>query len=798
MIAKTRRWIDGLVELLVLRLVAWFYLVVTTYPGVLQNPHKLANWFDDHTLYAFDEADRITLLKYGQLPAWNPYWCGGCTGIAEPEDSFYSPDFLLRLIFGSEHGRRLAIILFMVAGFEGMYRLCRRFDSTPIASALGAVAFMTCDRFVSFIHDGWVHFMSFGLASWVLLALLNGVTSVGWRLWGGFFLAWLVLAPGTYPAPYTAVAFGYLFVCLCAHRFFTGAPAPFKGPLLSALTIGGVAFLLAACKLIPTTLYMRQFPRVFTPTETHTIVEMITPFLIRYGMLFFLGIVAVVAADLGGGIALGGALLFLLLSLGNTGPWAPFNLMKKLPMLSALRYPDRFHVMVLFFISLGASRGLSTLEDAFARAIAAGHRWLRRLPLRALVARVTKRDIEKLDTWIPPKVPVEMLWAAVLVGAIFSWRITSPLIEELAAPQRAPSMQLYVEEAPRNFEQEFKQSRGNRRDSHIFPHVNMGSINCVAGIPVPESTRLRGDLPQEEYPADPNVATVKRISWSPNAIVLDVDAKAATTILVNQNWAPEWRSNVGTVRSEELLLAVDVPAGKHTLRLNYTSWVVYLSALLSLVTLLALLWYGGRHVVRAAKRERVRFETLPLWPVERDEEGPPEEPPPDMSPTTKKAVGWLALLDFRRLPSTKAGWVIRGLVTVLVVLFLWRRVVREVKPMVSARPPTPIPSEEVDDYRFRMPERTRREIFTELATAEIAERQRAIAANTWNGHQWSREDDRGHYERVAVRAAAAKHKVSITQVYLVLDEGIRNHWPAPDGKPLPATSPPLDLRKNSW
>ena len=41
----------------------------------------------------------------------------------------------------------------------------------------------------------------------------------------------------------------------------------------------------------------------------------------------------------------------------------------------------------------------------------------------------------------------------------------------------------------------------------------------------------------------------------------------------------------------------------------------------------------------------------------------------------------------------------------------------------------------------------------------------AIAQNTWNGHAWSREDDRGHFERVEVRRLATKHKLSISQVY---------------------------------
>jgi hypothetical protein len=191
--------------------------------------------------------------------------------------------------------------------------------------------------------------------------------------------------------------------------------------------------------------------------------------------------------------------------------------------------------------------------------------------------------------------------------------------------------------------------------------------------------------------------------------------------------------------------------------------------------------------------------------TEADAESLPKaEPPADAE---KHAVGgtrlqtfeaFVQLFDVTRLPSTKAGWYIRVGVTALAVIALVRRVGRDVGPMLAARAPAPIAAVESDDVKFQIPEGTRRAIFTEIATAELAERQRAIAANTWNGHVWSREDDRGWQERIAVRAAAAKHRISLSQAFLVLDEGIRNKWIAPDGKPLAATTPPLNIRSNSW
>ncbi len=157
----------------------------------------------------------------------------------------------------------------------------------------------------------------------------------------------------------------------------------------------------------------------------------------------------------------------------------------------------------------------------------------------------------------------------------------------------------------------------------------------------------------------------------------------------------------------------------------------------------------------------------------------------------------MKVLDFGSKPTTKGGWVIRVVVTVAALWFVARRLDVLVSPVLTAKPPAAIPNEEIEDYRFRYPERVRREIFREIATAEIAERKRAIAANTWNGHRWSREDDRGHYERVKMRELASRYKGTLSQMYLILDEGIREKWPGPDGEPLIATTPPWDPR-TTW
>lgn len=116
----------------------------------------------------------------------------------------------------------------------------------------------------------------------------------------------------------------------------------------------------------------------------------------------------------------------------------------------------------------------------------------------------------------------------------------------------------------------------------------------------------------------------------------------------------------------------------------------------------------------------------------------------------------------------------------------------------TAKPPPPLPHDQ-GDVRFGLPLATRKDIFRELASAEP--NSRAEGKKSFPGAElaWSAEDHRGAYERKTVASIAQARGLSITQVYLVLDEGIRMKWPGPDGEPLtPFTVPLHPRRKYGW
>lgn len=119
-------------------------------------------------------------------------------------------------------------------------------------------------------------------------------------------------------------------------------------------------------------------------------------------------------------------------------------------------------------------------------------------------------------------------------------------------------------------------------------------------------------------------------------------------------------------------------------------------------------------------------------------------------------------------------------------------------PVRLAPPPPPLPPDD-GDTRFGVPLSVRREVFKELAEAEPHARVEGKRSFPGKNLEWSAEDHRGALERQAAARIAARHRITLTQLYLILDEGIRARWPGPDGKPLdPHTVPLHPRRQYGW
>ncbi len=587
-----------------LRIAVFAIAAATFLPDVLAtDPNKIAYYHDEHNALMQEEVARKTIVDFHQFPAWNPYFCGGIPKLANPPDTSLAPDFLLRLLFGTEPGRRLAAFFLVVLGMEGVFRLARRHDASVPGAATGAIAFATSYYFVTLLRDGWVFMYAYLLIPWAALCFEEGVREPKWRLLGGFFIAWMVLAGGTYVTMYAGLVLLALLVIetIRAARKTEGPDAArWWQPSLSLATMGAVAFGLTAVRVLPMLKIVLGIPRLVDQKDADSPLTVLSWVVMGHSDrqwsstagAFYVGtavvvfaLIGVAVADRAAGRFLGLALLFLGLAIGEVSQSAPYVFLHKLPLYSQLRFPFRMTILVCLFVALAGARGLTRIEDALAELVR------RRSRGRAM----------------PAIVPL----SASLLGAALACALGYRAAKDVVSENQIPPGAIFNMDPAWRRPGPFRQARGNRWDAHVFPRADLGSLMCFEENGLPESPLLRGDLPAEEYPAPGTQAVVERVEWTPNRIVLRVVSDQGAHVFVNQNWSASWRASVGKVEAVDGLLTIRVPAGEHRVTLRYVDRRMVAGGVITSATLLLLGVYAARRGLRRSRELAAEWRALP-------------------------------------------------------------------------------------------------------------------------------------------------------------------------------------------
>ncbi len=496
---------------------------------------------DAEVLHHYEEAARVTVLQHHQLPLWDPYYCGGLYGLGTPQSRFASPTFLLTLIFGTSRGEALTVFFMLVLGLEGTFRYLRSRGASAAAACFAAPIFALSGTFAVAPMRGWINFMGFLLLPWVLLGVRAVIRekSLGGAVLASASLAWIVGFGGTYAAPMATLLVGFeLAEALSYPGFRRGAGERIALVAATGLLAAGLALV----RLWPVAETLAAAPRILGGNPAYKPMDLMMGLLRRMSPAsgdadlpgtFLVGIGCVPAVILGllrgrratSLVVLG--VLLLWVAAGYSMRPSLFGALRTLPIFSALRYPERY----------------LTLFGLVAAALAAhGYDVTRSLGKAAPRLRVGSYAVAFGLVANLPSLVGNMHDAA-------NARLLEP--EPIAAPG------------------EFKQARGTRWGlAHYLP-MQRGCLSCWDAYPVPQSRALRGDLTAEEYLADPGAGSVTRSRWSPNALSLHAEISRPTTLVVNQNHHPGFSSNVGLVRSERGLLAVDLPPGIHDVELRF-------------------------------------------------------------------------------------------------------------------------------------------------------------------------------------------------------------------------------------
>ena len=105
---------------------------------LLSTAGALTDFRDAEYLTLFEESARITVVKFHQIPLWDPYYCGGIPALSTPSAHFASPTFLLTLLFGTLRAESLIAFAMTVVGLEGAFAYARARGATSLGATFAA------------------------------------------------------------------------------------------------------------------------------------------------------------------------------------------------------------------------------------------------------------------------------------------------------------------------------------------------------------------------------------------------------------------------------------------------------------------------------------------------------------------------------------------------------------------------------------------------------------------------------------------------------------------------------------
>ncbi len=515
-----------------------------------------ATGFGDYQFFHHSwELGQVALSRYGELPLWNPYQCGGIPEWGDPQSQLFHPIYFLTFVFGSTLALKLFILLHAAAGLAGMYRFARSEEGLgPAAAALAALVFTGSGFFAWHVGSGHGGFVAFYLTPWLLLGFRRALRDPRWTALCALVFALALFAGGVYAFPYFGLLLGLDALLALARRV-----EPRK--LATALGVSALlALLLSAFRLVPIIEHLLWYPRHRPQLDAISLRELwgfLTHFdraadlvqepghpyaRVEYGAyvgagVVLLALVGALTAERTRLRLLVPLLLFTSLALGDFASFAPWPLLRRLPVFGSLQVPSRFLFAVTFFLALLAGAGLDWLE---ARAAERG--WLQRL-----------REHAALAPWLLAAAlgaPVVLQHRAVLDG---HWEF-APLLAGSGghyhlrdvAPPKTPSPYPPRAQAPTD---------------------EIGSGWCYTGMGYEPAPGLwPGDVDQARVAPLGSVVTEGR---STRAAFAEVVLPIGGRVVFNQTYAPGWRASLGDVAVDAGRLAVELPPGTHRVVVRY-------------------------------------------------------------------------------------------------------------------------------------------------------------------------------------------------------------------------------------
>lgn len=337
------------------------------------------------------EAFRISVLKFHQLPLWNPWLSGGMPLLANPQFGPVSIQSILVLIFGTVFGLKLAYILYAIVGFFGMYFFAKRdLGAEKLRAVLVAYIWVFCGFFAehSIAH---FTFTLFYLLPWLFLLINRWHKKYTWLYLGGL-ISLIILSSIHYAFLMMSLVLALYVGFLCiGDKFWKSLNTrKMKEAAIFGVKTIGVVFVLAGYRFLLTYIFVHDnqrpsailneaapnffvlfqalflpIPTIINPPKTQWAWGEYSMYLgigtglalvIILGYIFKKIIQKKKIRELTGStgriviaiVAIG--LVAFLFAMGDFGTFSPYNLLHKLPGFTETRVSSRWLVFTGFSI----------------------------------------------------------------------------------------------------------------------------------------------------------------------------------------------------------------------------------------------------------------------------------------------------------------------------------------------------------------------------------------------------------------------------------------------------------------
>jgi hypothetical protein len=507
---------------------------------LFEQPHGLgSNDWDQHLFYY--GVVLKNLVEYGQMPYWNPWYCGGNVMWQNPQIALLSPVYPLTAVMSLQLAMKVNIVLHYWAGFAGMHLLLTRIIGLTFLPAVIYIATLVTAAGAPAIHLRVGHsvflpgfYLPFQLY-FFFKAFKTG--ELKYVMLASTTMALMVFNGGTHILPMAVAALGSFAV-------FAAIGRRDWRPLAFVALFGIAAAAYSAPKLLPVAQFVAgpQFWDTRNPIEKPDLVTLdilAQTYLVptqqvgsrlemqrhgwhEYGNYIGIGSALALVAGLiwvlvrrslsnhwfGVSLALTTMVLFGL-SLGEISAYAPAVMAQQLPLFENFRIPSRYTIPFLQFAAL-------TLAWAFQSI-------------------VTRNGLSK-----PTRVIVTILCVAASAHLVIvnRWNLRNvfdqPPFDTTFRWMAGPS-EIATDDKSNAYVAGSPMLRALVENRAFFYCYESLQLYRAA---VPERPLLVVDGP----------ARVTDVTFSPNRISFNVfGGPEPATLLLNYNWGPGWTSTAGPI-----------------------------------------------------------------------------------------------------------------------------------------------------------------------------------------------------------------------------------------------------------